>query len=232
MVLPYPGCFPDLCPVQTVTIEAGYGALDERTNLRVILVGGSGTIGRRLAPELAQRHEIIVAGRTSGDVHVDITSAESIEAMYRQVPNVDAVVGIAASGALDEFDTLTEEQLLDNMRGKFFGQANLVLIGQRFVKPGGSFTLTSGVFADVPAKRVTGGAVVSGALHSFVLSAALELEGRYRVNVVSPTIVGDSVDEYGDLFPGLSAVSMATLVQHYVTCIEGEPTGQIIRAYG
>ena len=200
--------------------------------MRIILVGGSGTIGRRLAPELMRRHEIIVAGRNSGDVRVDITSADSIEAMYRQVPGIDAVVGIAASGALDEFATLTEEQLLDNMRGKFFGQANLVLIGQRHVNPGGSFTLTSGVFADVPAKRVTGGAVVSGALHSFVLSAALELEGRYRVNVVSPTMVSDSVDEYAELFPGLSAVSMGTLVGHYVDCIEGDATGQIIRAYG
>jgi NAD(P)-dependent dehydrogenase (short-subunit alcohol dehydrogenase family) len=200
--------------------------------VRIILVGGSGTIGRRLAPELMRRHEIIVAGRNSGDVRVDITSADSIEAMYRQVPGIDAVVGSAASGALDEFATLTEEQLLDNMRGKFFGQANLVLIGQRHVNPGGSFTLTSGVFADVPAKRVTGGAVVSGALHSFVLSAALELEGRYRVNVVSPTMVSDSVDEYAELFPGLSAVSMGTLVGHYVDCIEGDATGQIIRAYG
>lgn len=200
--------------------------------MRILLIGGSGTIGRRLTPELARRHEVVVAGRTSGDVHVDITSAESIEAMYRQVPKLDAVVGIAASGALDEFDSLTEEQLLDNMRGKFFGQANLVLIGQRYVNPGGSFTLTSGIFADVPAKRVTGGAVVSGALHSFVLSAALELEGRYRVNVVSPTMVGDSVDEFADLFPGLSAVPMATLVEHYVDCIEGDATGQIIRAYG
>jgi NAD(P)-dependent dehydrogenase (short-subunit alcohol dehydrogenase family) len=200
--------------------------------VRIILVGGSGTIGRRLAPELAERHEIVVAGRTSGDVHVDITSADSIEAMYRQVPGVDAVVGIAASGALDEFATLTEEQLLDNMRGKFFGQANLVLIGQRYVNSGGSFSLTSGIFADQPAKGVTGGGVVSGALHSFVLSAALELKGRYRVNVVSPTMVSDSVDEYADLFPGLSAVPMATLVGHYVDCIEGDATGQIIRAYG
>lgn len=200
--------------------------------MRVMLVGGSGTIGKRLAPQLAQRHEIVVAGRTSGEVHVDITSAESIEAMYREVPDVDAVVGIAASGALDEFGSLTEEELLDNMRGKFFGQANLVLIGQRYVNPGGSFTLTSGVFADVPAKRVTGGAVVSGALHSFVLSAALELDGRYRVNVVSPTMVGDSVDEYADLFPGLSSVPMDTLVEHYVDCIEDDGTGQIIRAYG
>jgi NAD(P)-dependent dehydrogenase (short-subunit alcohol dehydrogenase family) len=207
-------------------------ALDEGTDMRIVLVGGSGTIGRRLAPELAQRHEVVVAGRNSGDVRVDITNAESIEAMYREVPGIDAVVGIAASGALDEFAALTEEELLDNMRGKFFGQANLVLIGQRYVNPGGSFTLTSGVFADQPAKGVTGGGVVSGALHSFVLSAALELEGRYRVNVVSPTMVADSVDEYADLFPGLSSVPMTTLVGHYIDCIEGDATGQIVRAYG
>jgi NAD(P)-dependent dehydrogenase (short-subunit alcohol dehydrogenase family) len=200
--------------------------------MRIVLVGGSGTIGRRLAPELAQRHEIVVAGRNSGDVRVDITSADAIEAMYRQVPGIDAVVCIASSGALDEFVTLTEQELLGNMRGKFFGQANLVLIGQRYVNPGGSFTLTSGIFADQPAKGVTGGGVVSGALHSFVLSAALELQGSYRVNVVSPTIVGDSVDEYAALFPGLSSVPMDTLVGHYVDCIEGDATGQIIRAYG
>lgn len=200
--------------------------------MRVLLVGGFGTIGRRLAPELAQRHEVVVAGRNSGDVRVDITSADSIDAMYRQVPDIDAVVGIAASGALDEFATLTEEQLLDNMRGKFFGQANLVLIGQRYVNRGGSFTLTSGIFADQPAKGVTGGGVVSGALHSFVLSAALELEGRYRVNVVSPTIVGDSVDDYSAMFPGLASVPMVTLVRHYVDCVEGDATAQIIRAYG
>lgn len=123
--------------------------------MRILLVGGSGTIGRRLTPELASRHEVVVAGRNSGDVRVDITSADSIEAMYRQVPGVDAVVGIAASGALDEFASLTEQQLLDNMRGKFFGQANLVLIGQHYLNPSGSFTLTSAVFADQPAKGVT-----------------------------------------------------------------------------
>jgi NAD(P)-dependent dehydrogenase (short-subunit alcohol dehydrogenase family) len=200
--------------------------------MRVLLIGGSGTIGRRLLPALAGEHEVIVAGRNSGDVRVDITSADSIRSMFEQTPDVDAVVGIAASGPLDEFDTLDEEQLLANMRGKFFGQANVVLIGQHYLNAGGSFTLTSGVFADEAAKGVTSGGVVSGALHSFVLSAALELQGRYRVNVVSPTMVEDSADEFGHLFPGLRAVSMADLVDRYVECVEGTATGQIVRAYG
>jgi NAD(P)-dependent dehydrogenase (short-subunit alcohol dehydrogenase family) len=199
--------------------------------VRVLLIGGSGTVGRRLVPALADRHEVVTAGRNSGDVRVDITSADSIRSMFEQTPDIDAVVGIAASGPLDEFDTLSEEQLLANMRGKFFGQANLVLIGQHYLNVGGSFTLTSGVFADQAANGVTSGGVVSGALHSFVLSAALELQGRYRVNVVSPTMVEDSVGEFGHLFPGLRSVPMTVLVEHYVDCIEGTATGQIIRAY-
>lgn len=199
--------------------------------MRVLLVGGAGTIGRRLHPALPG-HDVIVAGRTSGDVRVDITSAESIEEMYRTVPSIDAVVGIAASGALDDFATLTEDELHENMKGKFYGQANLVLIGQNYVNEGGSFTLTSGIFADQPWKTVTGGAVVSGALHSFVLSAALELAARFRVNVVSPTMIGDSMDAFSEHFPGLSVIPMDELVASYVELIEGTATGQIIRAYG
>jgi NAD(P)-dependent dehydrogenase (short-subunit alcohol dehydrogenase family) len=201
--------------------------------MKVLLVGGTGTIGRRLKPALEERgHEVVTAGRTSGDVRVDVRSAESIESMYRELSDLDAVVGIAASGALDDFETLTEDELHDNMRGKFYGQANLVLIGKNYLNPDGSFTLTSGIFADEPAKRVTGGAVVSGALHSFVLSAALELHGRYRVNVISPTMVGDSVDEFSEVFPGLSVVPMEELIVYYLESIEGRETGQIVRAYG
>lgn len=201
--------------------------------MKIVLVGGSGTIGRRLAPALTGRgHEVITAGRSSGEVRVDITSVESIEEMYRRLGPVDAVVGIAASGALDDFETLTEAELLENMKGKFFGQVNLVLVGQHHVNDGGSFTLTSGVFADLPAKRVTGGGVISGALHSFVLSAALELRRGLRANVVSPTMVADSAEVFGDAFPGLRAVSMEDLVADYLKCIEGQENGQIIRAYG
>lgn len=200
--------------------------------MKILLVGGSGTIGRRLRPALEAKHEVLTASRSSGDVRVDIASAESIERMYRELPPLDAVVGIAASGALDDFDTLTEAALHDNMRGKFFGQVNLVLIGQKYLNRQGSFTLTSGIFADEPAKRVTSGGVISGALHSFVLSAALELAGRFRVNVISPTMVEDSAEAFAPLFPGLSMVPMDELIAHYVEAIEGSATGRIVRAYG
>ncbi|GLK99267.1 short chain dehydrogenase [Dactylosporangium matsuzakiense] len=201
--------------------------------MRIIVVGGAGTIGQRLVPILRSRgHDVVVAGRTSGDVHVDLTVHTTIEAMYRNAGTVDCVVSIAAHGALDEFTALTSDALLANMRAKFFGQVDLVLTGQHFCADRAGFVLTSGIFADQAWPRVTGGGVISGALHSFVLSAAIELPREMRINVVSPTMVGDSVDAFADQFPGMRQVPMDELVGHYLRCVEGNDTGRIIRAYG
>ncbi|WP_327287540.1 short chain dehydrogenase [Streptomyces sp. NBC_01198] len=201
--------------------------------MKIIVVGGAGTIGRRLVPALRSHgHDVVVAGRTSGDVRVDLASHASIEAMYAEAAAVDGVVCVAAHGALDEFSTLTSDALLENMRAKFLGQVDLVLTGQHHCADGASFTLTSGIFADQAWPHVTGGGVISGALHSFVLSAAIEVPRDMRVNVVSPTMVGDSVAAFTDHFPGMAPVPMDHLVDRYLQCVEGDGTGQIIRAYG
>jgi NAD(P)-dependent dehydrogenase (short-subunit alcohol dehydrogenase family) len=208
-----------------------FTAFQEQSPMRILVVGASGTIGRSLCAALGQRHEIIAAGRSGQDVIVDITSADSIRQMYEAAGPIDACVCVAASGALDDFQTLTEAELLDNMRGKFFGQINLVLIGQHFLAEHGSFTLTTGIFADEAWAGVTGGAVISGGLHSFVLSAAIELKRGLRINAVSPTMVAASTEAYAHLFPGMEPVAMDRLVAAYVRCIEGRRSGEIIRAY-
>lgn len=201
--------------------------------MKIVVVGGTGTIGRRLAAKLHEHgHLVITAGRTSGDVRVDLTSPESIETMYQQVGAVDAVVSAAAHGPMDDFTTLSRPELIDNMQGKLFGQVDLVLIGQDHVADGASFTLTSGVFADQAWPGVTGGAMISGALHAFVLSAAVELPRTMRINAVSPTMISDSVETFSEYFPGMRPVSMDSLLTDYLSCIHGEQTGEIIRAYG
>jgi hypothetical protein len=141
-------------------------------------------------------------------------------------------VCVAASGALDVFQRLTEADLLENMRGKLLGQINVVLIGQRYLTERGSFTLTSGIFADEPWRGVTGGAVISGGLPSFVLSASIELDHGMRVNAASPTMVSDAAGNYAHLFPGMEAAPMSRIVAAFVRCIEGRRTGEIVRVYG
>ncbi|NEI74380.1 short chain dehydrogenase [Rhizobium lusitanum] len=199
--------------------------------MRIVIIGASGTIGRRLSNDLKGRHEIITAGRTSGMLAVDIAHSESIREMFEKVGPVDACVCVAASGAMDDFEKLTASDLCANLRSKLVGQIDVVLTGKNYISDNGSFTLTSGIFADEAWPGVTGGAVISGGLHSFVLSAAIELNRGLRVNVVSPSMVNDSIDDFGHLFPGLKPVSMEQLVAAYVDCIEGRLTGQVIKVY-
>lgn len=200
--------------------------------MRILVVGASGTIGRPLVSRLGEKHQVIAAGRRSGDIKVDIRSKDAIEKMYREAGMLDACICVAESGAMDDFEGLTDAQMLENMQGKFFGQVNLVLIGKDHLADGGSFTLTSGIFADEAWKGVTTGGVISGALHSFVLSAAIELKRGLRINVVSPSMVADSADVYGHLFPGIWTVPMEQLVGAYVDCVEGPHTGRVLRLYG
>lgn len=201
--------------------------------MKIVVVGGAGTIGRRLVPALTARgHEVVTAGRSSGDVRVDLTLHHTIDAMYQEVTGIDAVISIAAHGALDDFATLTVPALHENLQAKLYGQIDLVLTGQHHCNDRASFTLTSGVFADHAWPRVTGGAVISGALHSFALSAAVELPRGMRCNVVSPTMVSDSVDVFDEHFPGMRPVPMASLVGHYLRCVDSDDTGVVVRAYG
>ena len=199
--------------------------------MKILIIGANGTIGKKLTPVLKEKHEIITAGRNSGDVRVDITLEDSIKEMFGQVGSIDACICIAASGPLDDFSTLTEQQLQKDFKGKLFGQINLVLIGQHYLNDNGCFTLTTGIFADVPYKGVTGGGVISGALHSFVLSASIELPKSIRINAVSPSMVEDSVNDYGHLFPGLQAVSMERIVDAFRETVESDFTGKILRVY-
>jgi nucleoside-diphosphate-sugar epimerase len=50
--------------------------------MKILLVGGQGTIGKRVATAFKERHELIIAGRNSGDMRVDISSSESIAQLF------------------------------------------------------------------------------------------------------------------------------------------------------
>ena len=147
--------------------------------MRIILIGASGTIGKRIREAFSKKHEVVGAGRSNADVAVDITDAASIESMYRSVEGLDAVVCAAGPAKFGPFAELTEEDFYVGLRGKLMGQVNLVRIGQKYLNDGGSFTLTTGILADDPVFGSTGLSLVNGALHSFVLAAAQELPDRH-----------------------------------------------------
>ena len=112
--------------------------------MKLLIIGGNGTIGKKVASHFTQKHEIIIAGRNSGDVTVDITDATSIEAMFNTVGKLDAVLCIAGEAKWAPFDALTEDDFYIGLKSKLMGQVNTVRIGQEYLNSGGSFTLTTG----------------------------------------------------------------------------------------
>jgi len=199
--------------------------------MKILLIGASGTIGKRTYDALSKKHEIVKAGRGGEDVSVDITSSQSIEAMYKSLPDLDAVICAAGPAKFGPLNELTEEDFFVGIRGKMMGQVNLVRIGQRYLNDGGSFTLTTGILAEDPIAGSAALSLVNGGVNSFVLAAAQELPRGQRINAVCPTVVEDSAEAYGDIFAGFEAVSMSRVANGYVRSVEGRITGRVIRIY-
>jgi NAD(P)-dependent dehydrogenase (short-subunit alcohol dehydrogenase family) len=199
--------------------------------MKILIVGGSGTIGKKVSEYFSKKHQVLVGGRKSGDVAVDIANEQSIAAMFESVGNVDAVVCIAGEAKWAALESMTEADYYIGLRSKLMGQVNLVRIGQRYLNAGGSFTLTTGILADHPVALTTSAAMVNGGIHSFVKAAALELGEGIRINVVSSGLVEDAVEKYADYFPGHNPIPMKKVINGYVKSVEGKGTGEIIRMY-
>ena len=199
--------------------------------MKILLIGGNGTIGKTVSNKLKEKHNVIIAGRTGGDVIVDITDPESIKSMFEKTGKVDAVVSCAGAAKWAAFNDMSEDDFYVGIESKLMGQVNLVRIGKDFVNLNGSFTLTTGILADDPVYMTSNAAMVNGAIHGFVLAVSQELGNGLRINAVAPGLVEDSAQKYGDFFPGHFPVTMEKVANGYVRSVEGKRTGEIIRIY-
>jgi NAD(P)-dependent dehydrogenase (short-subunit alcohol dehydrogenase family) len=194
--------------------------------MKILLIGANGTIGNAVRAELSQRHEVISAGRSSGDEQVNIADPDSIRELYKRVGKVGAVACAAGNVHFGALADMTPELYDIGLRDKLMGQVNLVLLGRDHLEEGGSYTLITGILAQDPIRYGSSASMVNGALESFVLAAAVELAPR-RINAVSPTVLTESMGAYGDFFRGYVPVDAADVALAYARSIEGAQTGQI-----
>jgi NAD(P)-dependent dehydrogenase (short-subunit alcohol dehydrogenase family) len=199
--------------------------------MKLLIIGGNGTIGRRVVSHFSKEHEILIAGRTTGDVLVDIANSDSVQTMFKNTGKVDAVVCIAGEAKWGNFNELTEDDFYIGLKSKLMGQVNLVRIGQNYLNPNGSITLSTGILADDPVLKTTSAAMVNGGIHSFVRAVALETENGIRVNAVSLGVVEDAYEKYKDYFPGHNPIPTKKVINAYVRSVLGKTNGQVIRIY-
>lgn len=197
--------------------------------MRILVVGGSGTIGKAVVAELGSRHEVVVAGRSSGDVRIDITSEDSIRSAYEAAGPLDAVVSAAGHVKFAPMADMSADDYAIGLEDKLMGQVNLVLIGLDLVNEGGSFTLTTGVLDSEPIVQGTSASMVNGAVNAFVHAASIEMPRNLRINAVSPGVIEEAMEAYGPFFRGFEPVPAARAALAYAKSAEGAHTGRVYR---
>lgn len=196
--------------------------------MKIIVIGAGGAVGRAVCNELGARHDLIRAGRSSGDVNVDITDRDSIDALYQHTGRVDAVVCATGAAHFGPLVDMTEEQFMVGLSGKVMGQVNVVLRGLEHVNDAGSFTLTSGILERDPIRAGVNASTANAALAGFVTGAAIEMPRGLRINVVSPGLLDVSADQLGHMFPGHEPVSSHRVGLGFAKSVEGALTGEVI----
>jgi NAD(P)-dependent dehydrogenase (short-subunit alcohol dehydrogenase family) len=205
--------------------------------LRILVVGASGTIGKAIVTELGKRHDVVAAGRNANDVKIDIGDVASINAGLKKAGTLDAVVCAAGAVTFAPLDKFRPAPLGENLHtvglsNKLLGQVNLALAAADHLKDRGSITLTSGILSEQPIAAGSSASMVNGAIDSWVRAVAIEMPRGIRINVVSPTLVTESLPAYGPFFRGFETVPTARVALAYSRSVEGLQTGQVYKVFG
>ncbi|ADG18550.1 short chain dehydrogenase [Paraburkholderia sp. BR13439] len=196
--------------------------------MRILVVGATGLLGSHIVKLLATEHDVVGASRKGSDLHVDLSDKRSIEAMYAQAGSFDAIICAAGSAKFAPLAALGDEDFSFSLANKLMGQVNVVRCGVDHVSQGGSFTLTSGVLAQQPMEGSAAVSIVNAGVEAFARSAALELRGKARVNVVSPGWVAETLESMGrDPSQGIPAEIVA---QAYKRTLGGSASGEVVSA--
>ncbi len=199
--------------------------------MKILVVGASGTLGQAIVRHLGQRHQVITAGRNSGEQRVDLRDDASVAGLFAATGRVDAIVSATGNVHFGPLDGMSAAQFDIGLQDKLLGQVRLALIGQHHLEDGGSITLTTGILAEQPIRQGANATAVNAALEGFVRAAACELPRGLRINAVSPTVLGEAWDAYADFFPGFEPVSAARAALAFQRSIEGVQTGQVYKVW-
>lgn len=200
--------------------------------MKIVIVGASGTIGSAVSDLLAKDHQVIRVGHSQGDARVDMRDPASIRGLFAKLGQFDALVVASGSAAFNALTEMTDEEWQLGIQSKLMGQINLTRAAIPHLNDKGSITLISGILSEEPINWGASVTTINGAVEHFVKAAACELPRGLRINVVSPTVLAESMDKYASFFPGFVPVPAARVAQAYQKSVLGVQTGQIFRVNG
>ncbi|MDD1056650.1 short chain dehydrogenase [Streptomyces cocklensis] len=193
--------------------------------MKVLVIGATGTVGTAVASALEASHQVVKASR-SGPVKVNLEVPSSLDALFEELPDLDAVVCCAASGPLVDLVIASDDEIAAGARGKLLGQVALARRAVRHLRDGGSVTLTGGTFA-APLTGGSLGALINTGLEGFVRNAAGELPRNLRINLISPGWIKETLENMG--MDSADGTPVSEVARVYVEAVEGTAQGQTMR---
>jgi len=200
--------------------------------MKAVVIGASGLIGKAVTALLTDKgHEIVQASRNT-QPGLTLEDPASIEAFYKAVGEVDAVICAApqGGGGMGPLTGFSDETIDLYTKSKLLGQVNLVSKGLSNIRPGGVFILTGGMsgFIALPNSSISG--MLNIALDKFVSRVAPELQHGRRIVIVHPAPVREWAVKLGmdaSHFP-----DAATVAETYLKALEGTNTGEPVFVEG
>jgi NAD(P)-dependent dehydrogenase (short-subunit alcohol dehydrogenase family) len=194
--------------------------------MKIVVIGATGTIGKEVVRALENEHEVVKVSNSQGDLRVDMTSTESIAALFKKIGWFDALICTAGPAKFSSLNEFTYEEYFFGLKNKLMGQVALFLEGRKYLNDGGAVTFTSGILSQEPMPGSSSISMINAGLEGFVRGAQLEMERGTRINCVSPAWVKETMEAMGmDSSPGIPAAQVAKV---YVESLKDTHKGDIL----
>ncbi|WP_340610594.1 short chain dehydrogenase [Xenorhabdus bharatensis] len=203
--------------------------------MKILVIGATGNIGKHIISNIKKYHplladnstelEIVQASRHSPEYSLDVFDHQQLDNFLSKNKMFEAI--ICAFGKTNWTKPENLHDYEESIRNKAFGQINVALQALKYIKPGGSVTLTSGIVGKIMSPNGSQTAVTNGAIEAFVRSAATEITNA-RINVVSPKLLDESFSSYAKFFPGQETCTGEQIAKGYIRSIYGKETGRVI----
>lgn len=178
--------------------------------MKIVVIGATGTIGSALTQQIEAQHpqaELVRVGRGDKENHkvdyiADLNNLSALREVFEQIGKVDAVVNFAGTAAIGRVfgpKAMDKAAFSVGLESKLLGQVALAQLAVEYLNPNGSITLTSGETSSIALQGMTSAGMVNAAVDAFVRGAALELNEGRRINVISPGMVKQTLQQIPDV---------------------------------
>lgn len=89
--------------------------------MKILLIGGNGEIGKILKFVFVKNYEIILFGRNSGDLWIDLLDINLIKKLFKEIKNIDVCICVVGDCFIGDLFLFDEEKLNIGIKNKLFG---------------------------------------------------------------------------------------------------------------